>query len=78
MITISGTFRRQHEHDADSSGKVHISERRWGTFSRSFSVPRGLTADQVHAKLEHGVLKLELPKVEPEEGQHRWAKIAIE
>ncbi|MGC3997756.1 MAG: Hsp20/alpha crystallin family protein [Anaeromyxobacter sp.] len=41
---------------------VHRSERAFGTFFRSFALPRGVDAERVEAKFEHGVLTVELPK----------------
>ncbi len=42
--------------------KVHRSERAFGTFFRSFTLPRGVDAAAVEATYEQGVLTVKLPK----------------
>lgn len=39
-------------------------ERRYGQFQRSFSLPSNVSADQVRANLENGVLTITVPKAE--------------
>ena len=43
---------------------VHRSERSFGTFFRSFALPRGVDATRVEAGYEKGVLVVRLPKRE--------------
>lgn len=43
---------------------VHRSERAFGTFFRSFTLPAGVDAGKVEAAYEQGVLKVKLPKRE--------------
>jgi HSP20 family protein len=50
------------EHDQTNNGKVIRKERYSGSMSRSFYVGEGIKEEDVHAKFEHGVLHLELPK----------------
>lgn len=40
------------------------SERRYGKFSRVFSLPQNVNADNIEARFENGVLDLTLPKEE--------------
>lgn len=42
----------------------HIAERRYGTFTRSFVLPRDVEADDIAADFESGVLKVTIPKSE--------------
>ena len=39
-----------------------LSERRYGSFERSFQIPEAVDADRIDAKFSGGVLKLTLPK----------------
>jgi HSP20 family protein len=39
-----------------------MSERRYGSFQRSFWVPEGVEADKIEASFKHGVLTVSLPK----------------
>jgi HSP20 family protein len=41
---------------------VHRSERSFGIFSRSFTLPRGVDAGKVEATYQQGVLLVKLPK----------------
>jgi HSP20 family protein len=46
------------EHEKD----YHLSERRYGSFVRSFGVPEGVDVDKIEAAFVNGVLKVKLPK----------------
>lgn len=59
VLRLSGERRFEGEEDKEGFRRV---ERRYGAFSRSFSLPETVDADAVHAKLDSGVLKLTLPK----------------
>lgn len=45
-----------------TEGKRHYSERRYGKFERTFSLPNEVDADKIQAHHEDGVLHLMLPK----------------
>ncbi|WP_373084217.1 Hsp20/alpha crystallin family protein [Zhongshania sp.] len=47
--------------------KPSIKERWQGQFVRRFSLPEGVEADAIAAKIEHGVLALNIPKSTAEE-----------
>ena len=57
-LTISGERRPHEEKDAS----YHRRERSWGTFRRSFSVPRRVDSAKVAARYVNGILTVELPK----------------
>ena len=82
LLTVSGSFERAYQQpgpDAhEQKPRVHISERRYGSFSRTFSVPPSVTSQDISAKLEHGVLVLKMPKPDPKTEEHRWAQIQVE
>jgi HSP20 family protein len=46
------------EHEKD----YHLSERRYGSFVRSFPLPEGVEVDKIEAAFVNGVLKVKLPK----------------
>jgi HSP20 family protein len=54
---------------------VHRSERAFGTFFRSFTLPRGVDAARVEAAYEQGVLVVTLPK--REEARARSVKVNV-
>ena len=61
MLTVSGE--RKFEKN-DGEGTFRRVERSYGTFRRSFALPRGVDSAKVDARFEDGVLTLTLPKSE--------------
>lgn len=45
-----------------TEGGYHRVERSAGKFQRSFGLPKGVKADAIEAKVEHGVLTVSIPK----------------
>jgi len=43
-------------------GKLLATETRFADYRRSFTLPRGIDAEHITAELEHGVLRVHLPK----------------
>jgi HSP20 family protein len=51
--------------DPTSKGEnYYLSERRFGTFQRSFQLPYGVDRQRIEAKFHKGVLTVTLPKTE--------------
>lgn len=48
----------------EPKGTSHLNERRYTKVRRSFTLPTGIDANKVDAKLTDGVLHLKLPKAE--------------
>ena len=61
VLTISGELKPE---DGDGERNYHLRERSYGRFSRQVTLPMGVRSDQIQAHMEHGVLKLHLPKAE--------------
>ena len=61
VLTISGE--RQFD-DAAEGATLRRVERAYGTFRRSFTLPRGVESGKVAATFEDGVLALQIPKSE--------------
>ncbi len=59
ILTISGERAEEKE---ETRGTYHLRERSTGRFSRSFSMPRSVDAEKLSARLEDGILVVELPK----------------
>ncbi len=62
VLTIRGEKRE--ERREGEPGRFHLAERRYGTFTRSFVLPRDVDADQIQADFEDGVLTIAIPKSE--------------
>ncbi|HLK91280.1 MAG TPA: HSP20 family small heat-shock protein [Polyangia bacterium] len=58
-LAISG-HREQERHE--QSDTFYASERAYGSFSRSFTLPEGVDGENVSADLKNGVLTLTVPK----------------
>ena len=63
VLTISGEKRQERSED-DERNRWHLSERRYGRFSRSFVLPRDVESDRIEARFEHGELRVTVPKSE--------------
>ena len=61
VLTIKGETQEEDVHDDE---KVHLRERRFGSFMRSISLPTPVESDNVAANIENGVLTLHIPKAE--------------
>lgn len=61
MLTIRGTVKDESE---KQEGQYHLRERRFGTFTRTISLPVTVKADNIQAHYEDGILTLSLPKAE--------------
>ena len=49
---------------SNTNEKFHYNERRFGTFSRSFKLPKTVKEEKITAKLDNGVLTIVIPKAE--------------
>ncbi len=61
VLTIRGEVK---EEEDKREKTYHLRERRYGSFSRSISLPSNVSADKSDAEFEDGVLTLTLPKAE--------------
>lgn len=59
-VTIEG----EHKEERKEGERGLYSERRYGSFCRTFTLPMGVNADQARAEFERGELRLRLPKSE--------------
>lgn len=62
VLTIRGEKREQRTEG--EQGRWHLAERRYGTFTRSFVLPRDVDADEIQAAFQDGVLTVTVPKSE--------------
>ena len=72
LLTLKGEKKEEHEeHDKD----YRLSERRYGSFERTFRLPKGVDDGSVSAKFAKGVLHVTLPK--SKEAQLKQRKVPI-
>lgn len=72
MLTIKG---EKAEEKDEREGEYYLSERRYGSFQRSFSIPDGIDRDKIEAAFTKGVLKVTLPKTT--QAQRAEKKISV-
>ncbi|MFA6154786.1 Hsp20/alpha crystallin family protein [Mesorhizobium sp.] len=71
-LTIKGEKTEEKE---EKDKDYYLSERRYGSFQRSFQLPEGVDADKIEANFAKGVLTVKLPKTA--EAQKAEKKIAV-
>lgn len=64
VLTVSG---EHEESEEERKGNYVRRERRYGSFSRSVTLPKGVTADEVEARIQDGVVEVSIPKPQKEE-----------
>ncbi|MBQ7501756.1 Hsp20/alpha crystallin family protein [bacterium] len=77
-LNITAAKGLDREQKDEKSGKIIRQERYSGSLSRSFYVGDALKEEDIKAKLEHGVLRLQLPKKENKPALPEKKTIAIE
>jgi HSP20 family protein len=58
-LTIKGEKKEEKE---EKRKDYSLSERRYGSFERSFSLPSGVDAEKIEATFKNGILMVTLPK----------------
>ncbi len=59
QLTVSGERRAKEKQTRDGT---YYTERRFGSFMRSFSLPAGVDGEKIEANYEHGLLRIYVPK----------------
>ena len=67
MLTVSGERRLERE---NKEGETFRSERYFGKFQRSVTLPVAVNAEKVKASYKDGILSIELPKTEEAKPKH--------
>ncbi len=62
VLTLRGEKSDTRE-SGDEARRYHVWERSYGSFQRSFTLPRTVKADEIDAEFVDGVLHVRLPKV---------------
>ena len=73
ILNISGERKQEIKDDSDN---YHFSERRHGSFQRSFRLPETVKENDINAKFKDGVLSISIPKMEEVKSSEFEIKIA--
>jgi HSP20 family protein len=68
VLVISGQ-KAELRAEGDEDRRYHVQERHFGSFSRSFTLPRTIDAAKIVATFDSGVLTVKLPKVSEAQGR---------
>lgn len=60
LLMISG----EREFERKDDRNYHRIERSYGSFSRSFTLPRNVDSNKISATYKNGILEIEIPKLE--------------
>jgi HSP20 family protein len=72
VLTISG---KRESVRTEEGENVHRTERSYGAFQRSLTLPEGVEAEAITASFERGVLEVRIPK--PEQKKPRRVEISV-
>ena len=61
ILTIRGE-KSEERREGDEGKRYHLWERRYGSFQRSFTLPRTVRAEDIAAEYRDGVLTVRMPK----------------
>ena len=72
VLTLKGEKKEEHEEKGQNR---YVSERRYGSFQRSFALPEDADPEKIEAAFKNGVLTVTLPK--RPEAQAKQRKIEV-
>lgn len=68
VLTIQGRKEETRE-EGQEEQRSHLWERSYGSFQRSFTLPRTVLADKISATFQDGVLHVRVPKAPESKGR---------
>jgi HSP20 family protein len=68
ILSVKGERKEESER---TEGRIRISERQYGAFERSFTLPSLADPSAIEADFHQGVLKVRIPKIMTRHGIHR-------
>jgi HSP20 family protein len=74
ILTITGEKRKDKE-EKDSKRNFFRSERVYGSFTRSFTLPEDINPDSVDAKFDNGILNIKISKAEQKKVNEKFITI---
>ena len=68
VLSISGE-KTEERTEGDEERRYHLWERRYGSFKRTFTLPRTVSGEGIRADFENGVLRVHMPKAPEAKGR---------
>ena len=75
ILTIRGE-KAEERKEGDEARNYHLVERSYGTFQRSFNLPRTIDTAKIQAEFDKGILKIHMPKTPEAIAKGRKIEIA--
>lgn len=72
VLTLKGEKKAEHEVAHD---RMHLRERAYGMFERSFVLPKNVDAGKIRAEFHHGLIEIHMPKGEKSKSKHIEIKL---
>jgi len=72
ILTITGEKKKE---EKDSKRNFFRSERAYGSFTRSFTLPDDINPDSVDAKFENGILNIKISRTEKKKQNEKFIEI---
>jgi len=72
VLTLSGEKKEERKEEKKN---YIFSERKFGSFSRSISLPEGIKTDKINATFKKGILNIDIPKDETKEAKKIEIKV---
>jgi len=72
ILTLSGEKKEERKEEKKN---YIFSERKFGSFSRSISLPEGIKTDKINATFKKGILNIDIPKDETKEAKKIEIKV---
>jgi len=73
MLTVKGEKKSERKEDKEN---YHLTERRYGSFERTFRLPEAAMPDKISASFEDGILTVTVPKTTEPKKEGRKIKVA--
>ena len=68
VLSISGE-KTEERTEGDEERRYHLWERRYGSFKRTFTLPRTVSGEGIRADFENGVFRVHMPKAPEAKGR---------
>eukprot|EP00735_Rhodelphis_limneticus_P002255 TRINITY_DN1305_c0_g1::TRINITY_DN1305_c0_g1_i1::g.19943::m.19943 TRINITY_DN1305_c0_g1::TRINITY_DN1305_c0_g1_i1::g.19943 ORF type:complete len:144 (-),score=46.72,sp/P13853/HS17C_ARATH/45.54/2e-22,HSP20/PF00011.16/1.6e-25,BON/PF04972.12/0.045,BON/PF04972.12/2.5e+02,CS/PF04969.11/0.02,DUF4097/PF13349.1/0.037 TRINITY_DN1305_c0_g1_i1:125-556(-) len=80
VLTMSGKRETSHskqEKDAQGNVQIHRTERSYGQFTRSFTLPKNVDVSSISATSANGVLEISIPKMDVKKPECKMIPITM-